>query len=251
MWKRRAIPVLALTFFPCALSAQNNADASAGVHNPVLVTAASAIVPGAGQAIMRQKRSAIYLALEAAGLGYYFARHNRGVRDRDTYRGLSRTVARAEFSPNGPSGNWDYFERMEKYVESGVYDVVNGGDVDPESNEETFNGAMWLLARQTFWRDPAVPPGRESTEYRSAIEFYVSRAVKPEYRWSWSGNPEAFQRFRAAIASSNSAFRDADQIISLVLANHFLSAVDAYTSVRLRLRKAGNGSTALVGSWSF
>lgn len=246
----RALAALILVL-PGSAVAQQSREAAAGVTNPAIVTIASAILPGSGQAIMHQKRSALYFALEAAGLTYYFSRHNRGVSDRRLYREISRDVARAQYSPDGPSGNWDYYERMEKYVESGVFDRIAGGAVDPELNEETFNGAMWLLARQTFWRDPSTAPSPESTEYRAALEFYVSRAVKPEYRWSWSSDPVAFQRFRSAIASSNSAFRDAEQVMSLVLANHFLSAVDAYTSVRLRVRRSGNGVTALVGSFSF
>jgi hypothetical protein len=250
MLKYRALAALAASL-PFAAHAQKTTDAASAVRHPAVVTLASAILPGTGQALMRQKRSALYFALETAGLAYYFSRHNHGVSERNLYRRISRDVARAPFSSGGPDGTWDYYERMEKYVESGEYDRVAGGQIDPESNEETYNGAMWLLARQTFWRDPASPPPAESAEYRAALEFYVSRAIKPEYRWSWSGDAQAFQRFRSAIASSNSAFRDAEQVMSLVLANHFLSAVDAYTSVRLRVRRSGNGSASLIASYSF
>ena len=59
------------------------------------MTIASAILPGTGQALMRQKRSALYFALEGAGLAYYFSRHNRGVSERSLYRKISRDVARA------------------------------------------------------------------------------------------------------------------------------------------------------------
>jgi hypothetical protein len=110
---------------------------------------------------------------------------------------------------------------------------------------------MWLLARQTYWRDANVPPSPESTEYRAALDFYMSRAVKPEFRWSWSTSPNAFQQYRLAISSSNSAFRSAEQIVSVVLANHFLSAIDAYASLKLRIRRNGEGETALVASWPF
>jgi hypothetical protein len=250
MLKHCALAAFAASL-PFTAHAQKATDVASAVRHPAAVTIASAILPGTGQAMLRQKRSVLYLALEAAGLAYYFSRHNRGVSERRLYRRISRDVARAQFSPAGPEGDWDYYERMEKYVESGEFDRVAGGAIDPESNEETFNGAMWLLARQTFWRDPASPPSAESAEYRAALEFYVSRAVKPEYRWSWSGDSQAFQQFRSAIASSNSAFRDAEQVVSLVLANHFLSAVDAYTSVRLRVRRTANDSTFLIASYSF
>jgi hypothetical protein len=201
--------------------------------------------------MMRQKRSAIYLALEAAGVAYYLSANRDGNRMRREYRSLSRTVARAQLSPDGPNGTWDYYEHMEKYVSSGAYDAVPGGDVDPENDPETFNGAMWLLARQTYWRDPAVAPSPQSEEYRSALSFYRSRAVTPEFLWSWSSNPTAFQKYRSSIAASNSAFRNAEQTLSLLLANHFLSAIDAYASVRMRVRRNGHGDTTLSASVFF
>lgn len=255
---RLVVASIAVVFLSASLEAQTSDAATLGLltsharsHSPGIVAVASAILPGAGQAILRQKRSVVYLALEAAGVGYYLSQHREGDRERSRYRRLSRTVARAAYSPDGPAGSWDYYERMEKYVESGAYDIVSGGNVDPETNVETFNGAMWLLARQTYWRDANSSPPVESAEYRAALDFYMSRAVKPEYRWSWSADPEAFLQYRLAIASSNSAFRHAEQIVSVVLANHFLSAVDAYASVKLRVRRNGDGATALVATWPF
>ena len=254
---RGRIIVAALLLSAGAVPAQTTSEASLGIsgvlprtpQSPALVALASAILPGAGQAMMRQKRSLVYLALEAAGVSYYVSKHREGNRERDRYRNLSRTVARAQLSPNGPPGSWDYYESMEKYVSSGEYDLVAGGSVDPETNWETFNGAMWLLARQTYWRDPNTTPALESAEYRAALDFYMSRAVKPEFRWSWSSAPQAFQQYRLAIASSNSAFKNAEQIVGVVLANHFLSAIDAYASLKLRVRRNGDGETALVASW--
>ncbi len=251
------VAVLIAFVFPVAGFAQSSADVTTGIaakrQNPstAAVTIASAIVPGAGQAMMRQKRSAVYLALETAGIAYYVTQQRDGNRQRRQYRSLSRSVARAELSPAGPDGSWDYYERMEKYVASGAFDRVPGGDVDPELDPETFNGAMWLLARQTYWRDPQVAPSPESVEYRSAMSFYLDRAAKPEFLWSWSNNPTAFQSYRSAIAGSNTAFRNAEQTVSLILANHFLSAIDAFASIRMRVRRDGAGTTTLSASLSF
>jgi hypothetical protein len=254
--RRSALIWLAIAWMSGEAQAQSARDASVGLspasrsssqpRSPVTVAIASGILPGAGQAMMRQKRSILYLALEGAGLAYYLTQHNEGSRERDRYRDLSRSVARAQFSSDGPRGSWDYYERMEKYLASGAYDLFPGGDVDPETDVETFNGATWLLARQTYWRDPQSPPPLASAEYRAAVSFYLSRAVTPEFRWSWANDPEAFRQYRLAIASSNSAFRNAEQIVSLVLANHFLSAVDAYASLKLRMRRNGDGGMALV-----
>jgi hypothetical protein len=249
--------VSAISLLPCVLSAQTAVEASLGIasnrekaahsHSSLVIVVSSAILPGAGQLLMHQKRSIVYLALEATGAAFYLSERRQGDRERDRYRQLSRTIARAQFSPDGPRGSWDYYEQMEKYVASGAYDLLPGGDLEPETDLETFNGAAWLLARQTYWRDPEVPPPAGTAEYRAALDFYISRAVKPEFQWSWIGAPEAFQRYRLAISQSNSSFRNAEQILSLVLANHFLSAVDAYASIKLRIRRS-NGETALVAS---
>lgn len=243
-----AVIALALSLIvPTAGNAQNLNAARVGA-SPAVVTLASAIVPGAGQAIMRQKRSLLYVVFEAAGLSFYISQNRDGSRQRDLYRDISRSVARAQFSPLGPQGNWDYYERMEKFVASGAFDVVGGGSVDPERDPTTYNGSVWLLARQTFWRDPEVAPAVGSEEYQSAINFYGARAIRDEFRWSWLGAPESFQKYRAAIASSNSAFRNAEQTASLVLANHFLSAIDAYVSIRARVTRHSDGSTWVTAS---
>jgi hypothetical protein len=249
--------IAALVASPHLAAAQGALDATAGIsrtakrYSPTTITLASAIFPGLGQAMMHQKRSAVYLILEGAGLAFYFSQQHDGNRRRNEYRALSRTVARASLSPNGPNGDWDYYERMEKYVASGAFDRIAGGDVDPETDPDTFNGAMWLLARQTYWRDPETPPSPQSEEYRAALNFYLDRAVTPEFLWSWTSNPAAYQSYRSAIARSNNSFRNAEQTLSLVLANHFLSAVDAYTSVRMRVRRNGSGSTTLSASLTF
>lgn len=212
------------------------------------VTMASAVLPGSGQLLLRQRRGAAYFAVEVAALAYYVSQTSDGRRQRDRYRRISREVARATFNPNGPRGNWDYYERMERFISSGDFDAVPGGAVDPEPNEETYNGSVWLLARQTFWRDPVVAPDRSSPEYSAAIRFYEDRAYPADMRWTWAGEGEAYQRFRSAIKGSNSSFRSAGHTASVMLANHFLSAVDSYVSARVRLRKNGDGSVSATAS---
>ncbi|HEX2723822.1 MAG TPA: hypothetical protein VHM24_12975 [Gemmatimonadaceae bacterium] len=243
----RLAAAVGILFSPANSHAQKTAQAGVA-RSATVVTVASAILPGAGQALMHQKRSLAYLAFEAAGVGFYIRELRDGTRARDQYRELSRTVARAQFSPDAPGGSWDYYERMEKFAASGAFDAIPGGAVDPERDAATYNGSVWLLARQTFWRDPEVRPSTSSPEYEAALRFYVERAVSAELRWSWLGAPEAFQRYRSAIASSNSAFKSAEKTAGLVLANHFLSAIDAYVSVHPRVRRFADGSVWLTFS---
>jgi hypothetical protein len=220
-------------------------------HSPLLVTLASAVIPGAGQALLGSRRAIPYAAAEAVGWIAYSLEMRDGERHRIEYRDLSRTVARAQFMPDAPGGNWDYYERMEKYARSGVFDAIPGGVVNPEPDFTTYNGSIWLLARQTYWRDPAVNPGASSPEYQAALSFYATRAVPAELRWSWDGSPEGFQRYRRSITSSNESFSRAEQTIGLVIANHVLSVVDAYVSVRLRAAQDAAGRTSLTASVPF
>lgn len=199
---------------------------------------ASAAVPGAGQALLSQDRFIGYLAIEAYGWLQYAADSREGWRQQRAYRELARKVARAYFGPNPPDGDFEYYERMEHFVESGVYDLLPGGKLEPETDTTTFNGAQWLLARQTFWTDPDTPPDPSASAYRGALEFYERRAIRPEYRWSWRNAQLEQDLFGRTIARSNAAFRNSVEDLGLIIANHALSTVDAYVTLRLR-RRAG------------
>jgi hypothetical protein len=251
---RIARSILPVIFCASTLHAQWSSSSHIGLrndsthHGPSLLTAtlASAILPGAGQTLLGSRRAFIYSGAELIGLVAYSSQQRKGNRERDHYRELARTVARSAFNPNGPVGNWDYYERMEKFAASGAFDAIPGGALEPETDETTYNGSMWLLARQTYWRDPKDPPPTTSAEYQSAIAFYRNRAVSDDLRWSWLGTGDALQQYRQAIARSNSAFKNAEQTIGLVIANHFLSAVDAFVSVKMRARKETDGRLTLT-----
>jgi hypothetical protein len=236
-----------------AVSAPVTSGSSIRARGPSLLmaTLASATLPGAGQALLHSRRAIAYVGAEVVGLSVYVVQTRNGDRQRARYRDLSRTVARAHFMPGGPAGNWDYYERMEKFAASGAYDANPGGAIDPESDPATYNGSIWLLARQTYWRDPNTAPAPTSTEFQASLAFYTKRAVPPELQWSWAGSTDGFQEYRRSIAGSNSAFRRAEQTAGLVIANHILSAVDAFVSVRLRARHSPDGRTSLTAGIPF
>lgn len=203
-------------------------------HNDWLAPVASAILPGSGQALLHRSRALPYLVVEAFGWAQYVHELRQGRRRREDYRGLARVVARAPYSDSLPVGNWEYYESMEKFAESGVYNANPIGGFAPETDPATFNGSVWLLARRTFWENVAAAPPPGSPEYQRAEEFYLRRAVRPEYRWSWKSALLEQDVFRSAIHESNAAFRLASQYLSVVLANHALSAVDAFVTLRLQ-----------------
>lgn len=202
---------------------------------------ASAVVPGTGQALLKQDRVVAYLAVEAYSWARYAADAREGRRARTSYRNLASEVARRPFSSNRPVGDFEYYERMEKFAESGAFDAIPGGDLDPEPDTTTANGAIWLLARQTFWSNPADPPPRTSAEYSFAESFYRDRAIGPDYRWSWANARLEYAEFRRTIRRSNNAYRNSLEDLGLVIANHALSTVDAFITVRLRRNVDVNG----------
>jgi len=210
---------------------------------------ASAIVPGTGQAWLGQDRFVAYLAVEAYAWARYAADAREGRDARVSYRNLASEVARRPFSVTRPVGDFDYYERMEHFAQSGAFDAIPGGELDPEPDTTTANGATWLLARQTFWSNPSVPPPRQSNEYKFAEEFYRERAVGPTYRWSWSNAQLEYAEFRRTIRRSNNAYRNSLEDLGLVIANHALSTVDAFITVRLRRQVDANGKRyELTGS---
>lgn len=212
--------------------------------------AASAAVPGAGQAMLGLDRFVPYLAVEAYAWLQYAAHSRDARRHRDGYRDLSSRVARAPYSSFRPVGNFPYYERMSHYVESGVYDQIPGGSLEPEGDTATYNGAMWLLARRTYWSNLEQPPDTSTLEWQQAIAFYANRAYTSLYRWSWRGAELEHDEYRRLIGRANDSNRKAFQDLGLVLANHLLSTIDAYITVRLRRRPADSGSPSRGESWS-
>ena len=204
----------------------------------------SGLIPGAGQFAMGQQRSVGFLVAE----GYLIIQQVRARRDasgdRDAYRALAFDVARQPFGGDRPRGSWDYYESMEKYLESGAYDRIPGGSLDPETDETTYNGARWLLARETYWLNPAVAPAVGSPEYQRALAFYQSRAVRPAYQWSWRDAQLERDVFAQTIASANRSGQRAVNYVGLIGANHLVSLIDAYVSVRVR-RFGGAGVLGL------
>lgn len=195
---------------------------------------ASAVVPGAGQVSLGQDRALAYFAVEAYGWLRYASDIREARRQRAGYRDLAARVARANLSEARPPGDFEYYERMEHYVESGVFDASAEEGVQPETNPESYNGFIWLRARTTFWEDPTSPPPVGSDAFVAAMDYYAGRAIKPEFRWSWRNAQLEQDLFRQTISRSNEAFRRSIQDLGVLIANHALSTVDAYVSVRVR-----------------
>jgi len=123
---------------------------------------------------------------------------------------------------------------MEERLESGVFDRIPGGAIDPETDPSTYNGSRWLLARETFWVNPSVNPGTSSPEYARALAKYSREAVTDEYRWSWRDAQLQWDVYKQTIRSANRSYLRSVNLAGVVGANHLASLVDAYISVRIR-----------------
>ena len=215
---------------------------------------ASLLVPGSGQLLARQDRGAVYLAAEIYLLSRYVQLDHEATQQARRFRDLAFDVARRSFQPTQRDTVFEYFEHMERFVESGAYDADGpGGAFVPEPDASTYNGSVWLLARRTYWTDPNVAPDPTSWQYGAALEFYRDRAVSPNYQWSWREHSLEHQVFRDYMRRSDNAFRRAQSQIGLVLANHLVSAVDALISARLSAvanRSAEMQTTVGVGGRS-
>ena len=117
---------------------------------------------------------------------------------------------------------------------------ATGGKFTPEPDEATYNGRQWLLARELYWANPSEKPAENSAEYQRAVAYYQAHAVQGSFRWTWRDNQNAKELYSQTIIEANHTKQRQVSLVSLVVANHLLSLVDAYVSVRLR-RYGGAG----------
>jgi hypothetical protein len=208
---------------------------------------ASAAAPGSGQALLGQKRWLPYLALEVWAWLQYIDERREGSRRRREYQSLARDVARSRYPGPYPVGDFEYYEHMLKNAESGEFDRFPGGGLDPETDTTTYNGRRWLDARRLFWEDPDNPPPLDSQPFMAALEFYQVNAIPAEYRWSWQTARAEYDVFRRTIVRSNVAYKRSVEYLGVIIANHALSSVDAFVTLRLRTRDGMPGYLRIEG----
>ena len=242
------VSLLAATALPLPAQALDSvtAAARAQVWLPPL---ASLVAPGSGQLIAGHDRGLVYIAAEVFLLSRYLQLRLDGHHGSERYRELAFTVAQRGFTTTRRDTVFEYYETLERFEASGVYDRNPGGAFTPEDNPNTYNGSVWLLAQRTYFPDPANPPAPGTIPYINAITFYQRHAIGPDYQWSWADAPLELQEYRATIRSSDNAFRNAQNQLGLLLANHLASAIDALISSRLSatLRRPASLQTSYLG----
>jgi hypothetical protein len=133
--------------------------------------------------------------------------------------------------------------------------------------EVGFWSALLVFRKQAGWREDdfrllaQVEAGADLTDkderYYDVVGFYESREeynklggvynrtqeYYPDnsfYFWKWSSESER-ERYRELKNDSKTYYRNADFALGLLLANHVLSAVDAYFAAKRHNRRVGSG----------
>ncbi len=193
----------------------------------------SALLPGLGQRKLGKGRWLAYLAVEgAAWIGYGHARSS-ATDQRGQYQDLAWDVART-FNGARIDGDFPYYETMEKFLTSGAFDTdpVAPG-IQPQMDLSTFNGRTWSLATEIHF-PPGSNPVPGDPAYEAALADYRARAYDERFEWTWAGQPDAHTDYMDLIESSDGSFRRASQFLGVVIANHLLSAVDAFVTARIQ-----------------
>ena len=205
----------------------------------------SVVLPGAGQLAQGQRRWLLYAAAEIATWGLLLDRRQDGLSLRDEYRDLAWTAARGGSGPPIDAG-FEYFEILSKWERSGAFDADVGlPGVQPETDERTYNGWLWGLAREIHFADPNDPPPPGHPTYEEARDYYESRAYGLDLAWDWRGSQQEMSRYGGLIHESDERLREATIFGGVLAANHLLSATDAFVSARLGRLSGGALSGAL------
>ena len=196
---------------------------------------ASAVLPGAGQYRLGAGRWVAYAAVEAWAWINWLDTRGEADELEKAYRDLAWSVARRISVGRRQDREFEYYERMSHFPESGTFDadpILDG--IQPEEDPATYNGSVWELARAIYLPAGAdsVPPSEAAIE--AALDYYERNAIEPGFAWSWGTNQLEHEHFQSLIRQSDAAARAGTTLLGVVLVNHVVSAVDALFTARLR-----------------
>lgn len=213
-------------------------------------TLLSLALPGTGQLRDGKRRGWAYLALEAVAWGAWGQRRHRAGVLRTEYRDLAWESGRIR-SGARVDGDFPYYERLSTWPRSGAYDAGPDPGLQPETDPGSYNGYVWSLAAGQFLGGRPPDPGSDG--YARALDYYRTRAYGEAFLWDWSTDPDAQARVADLIEQSDERFREATVVLGAVLANHLVSAVDAYLSTSLDLQptslRVAPGLNGPPGAW--
>jgi len=256
----RAAVVLAgalLVASPGSSIAQSAVDSTSAGATAAGPAARSLILPGWGQAGLGQRRGLAYALAEVTFWSLWAERRHKGNRLAAAYRDLAWREARVQ-SGSRADPPWAYFEALSKWTRSGAYDRDPlAGGVQPEQDVATFNGSTWRLAVDLYF-PKGVDPDPENPAYAAALAWYADHAYGADLLWDWSGKEGHMDEYERLIHRSDRRFSQATAALGAVLANHLLSAADAFVSahvpggasLRVLPPPPGDIRTGLILAWT-
>lgn len=213
--------------------------------SPSLATGASLLFPGTGQLLLGKGRWVLFAGLELVGWLVHLDQRRDGHRLRTEYIDVAWMVARYGDPQLGRENSFEYYETLGSWSRSGNWDAdPTRRGVQPEDDTDTFNGATWELARDIFL---PLGAGDDHPLFAEALEYYEGRAYPPGLLWDWTGKEERLKEYRDLIKRSDEALRTASVVLGAVIANHLLSAVDAFVSSHLPVEGSVSASAGLRG----
>jgi hypothetical protein len=225
-----------------------NVEDDGAAVSPSRAFASSALLPGMGQRYLGQGRWIAYLGIEAWAWIQFFDERSEGSALQTDYRDLAWSVARRVSSGPRVDGDFEYYEAMTKFAESGAFDAEpQRPGLQPETDVETFNGSLWQLAREIYFApDDGEPVSEGSPAYQNALQYYRERSITPGFTWSWRENELQQSVYGSLIEQSDENLRNSTTMAGVIILNHVVSAVDALISARLRLQDPDALSLSVV-----
>lgn len=196
----------------------------------------SAVIPGGGQLALGNGRFVAYVVVEAISWWNYRKNRHELSQETEAFKQLANGVARAAYSSKPADREWAYYEQMRDYKESGAYSKTDNGPLVPETDITTYNGYKWQLAL------------RNHGTLAEALADYEQVAIKPGFQWSWANHQLEYDIFIRTTQLRNDANQRASNYLLAIGANHILSMIDAFATIRLQVQPGPNGGTRIGAS---
>lgn len=196
----------------------------------------SAVIPGGGQLALGNGRFVAYAVAEAIGWWNYRKNRNELAQETEAFKQLANGVARAAYTSKPADREWAYYEQMRDRKESGAYSMTDTGPLVPETDITTYNGYKWQLAL------------RNHGTFAEALADYERVAIKPDFQWSWRNHTLEYDIFIRTTQLRNDANQRASNYLLAIAANHLLSMIDAFATIRLQVQPGTNGGTSIGAS---
>jgi hypothetical protein len=205
---------------------------AAGDVSAAGVAGRSLILPGWGQKELGQRRGLAYALAEVTFWTLWADRRHKGNTLATEYRDLAWREARVQTGARADPA-WAYYETLSKWTRSGAFDRdPTSGGIQPEDDLATFNGSIWRLAVDLHFPQ-GVDPDPGTPAYAAAVTWYGDHAYGEDFLWDWSGKDGELAEYKDLIHRSDHRFSQATAALGAVLANHLLSATDAFLSSKV------------------